>query len=71
MAINYEDVFQILHDMEGLINEMVVVVSLINQTGYTVPGFGWIDFTVDQINTLKAAYLSKKVELATSYGDLP
>lgn len=71
MAIDYEAVFETLHEIQTKVDEMVVVVGLVNDGGYAVPELGFIDFSVGEMGSLKSAYSSKKSDLATLYADLP
>ena len=71
MAIDYDAVFETLHDIQSKVDEMVTVVNLVKNSGYVVPSLGFLPFSTDEINTLKNSYFAKKTELAILYGDLP
>lgn len=71
MAIDFDAVFETLHDIQTKIDEMVIVVNLVKDGGCTVPVLGFIAFSADEINALQNSYLAKKAELTILYGDLP
>lgn len=71
MAIDFETVFKTLYDIQKKVDEMVIVAKLIKNGGHRVPELGFLDFSTDEINTLRSSYFDKKAELTILYGDLP
>lgn len=71
MVIDFDEVFETLHEIQTKIDRMVMVVQIAKEEKCSVEVIGDIDFTLAQKAMLKNEYLILKSEVETLWQSLP
>lgn len=71
MAINFNEIFETLHEIQTKIDRMVMVVQIAKEEKCSVEVIGDISFTLAQKAMLKNEYLILKSEVETLWQTLP